>query len=279
MLNRMRRIAGIQAATALAAVLIFSDTAAADEADGAWTDIADSLFADRPLAADDLVALEAPYRAEDAALVPMTIRTALPAGDRRQVSKLVLVIDNNPAPVAASFELGPDTGLTEISTRVRVNSYTPVHAVAEFSDGSLHVAEVFVKASGGCSAPMSKDPEQAMANLGQMKLRQFGQTSGEAPASASQAEAQLMIRHPNNSGLQMDQLTRNYIPAHFVREVTIRQGDALIFHMEGGISLSEDPNFRFDFAPNGQPISVEAVDTEDDVFTREWPSAKAAPQG
>ena len=44
-----------------------------------------------------------------------------------------------------------------ISTRVRVNSYTNVHAVAELSDGKLYVVKTYVKASGGCSAPAVKD--------------------------------------------------------------------------------------------------------------------------
>ncbi len=43
--------------------------------------------------------------------------------------------------------------MTEISTRVRVNSYTDVHAVAELSDGKLYMIKIYVKASGGCSAP------------------------------------------------------------------------------------------------------------------------------
>ena len=58
-----------------------------------------------------------------------------------------------------------------------------------------------------------------------------------------------MVRHPNNSGLQRDQVTLLYIPAHFVDELSVWQGDALLFSMVGGISISEDPNFRFDFIP------------------------------
>lgn len=254
------------AAGAIAAGLVWMPAAPAwaAEEESAWADIVANVFEGRPMTADGLVTLEAPYRAEDAAIVPMTIRTALPAGDDRRPARITLVVDENPAPVAATFELGPRAGVTELSTRVRVNSYTPVHVVLELSDGSLHVADRFVKASGGCSAPASKDPEEAVANLGRMKLRQFGATERGA------AEAQLMIRHPNNSGLQMDQLTRHYVPAHFVRDVTIRQGDELILRMEGGISISEDPSFRFDFQPTGEPISVEAVDTEDDAFRGEW---------
>jgi sulfur-oxidizing protein SoxY len=232
----------------------------------AWASIVEHVFDGRPMLEDGIVKIEAPARAEDAAIVPMTVRFELPPGDPRKVARLTLVVDENPAPVTASFELGPEAGVTAISTRGRVNAYTPVHAVAELSDGSLHVAETFVKASGGCSAPMAKDPAEALANLGKMKLRQF---PAETPMSLP--EAQVMIRHPNNSGMQMDQLTRLYIPAHFVQDITIRQGDELVLRVEGGIGLSEDPNLRFDFRPSGAPMTVEAVDTEGGVFTGHWP--------
>ncbi len=255
----------------LAAALVAGSLsgAAAAESDGsAWSDIRLNLFGEAALVEDGIVSLEAPYRAEDAAVVPMTIRTTLPEGDDREVVRITLVIDENPAPVAATFTLGPDANVSAISTRVRVNAYTPVHAVAELSDGSLHVAETFVKASGGCAAPMAKDAEQALANLGKMKVRWFGDAGTAEPAHAT---AQLMIRHPNNSGLQMDQLTRFYIPAHFVSNVTIRQGDALVLAMEGGISISEDPNFRIDFRSTGAPLTVEATDTEGNDFGQTFP--------
>ena len=73
------------------------------------------------------------------------------------------MIDQNPAPMAAKFELGPDANVTEISTRVRVNNYTDVHAVAELSDGKLYMTKTYVKASGGCSAPAAKNAEEAKA--------------------------------------------------------------------------------------------------------------------
>jgi sulfur-oxidizing protein SoxY len=81
-----------------------------------------------------------------------------------------------------------------------------------------------------------------------------------------------MIRHPNNSGMQMDQLTRLYIPAHYIDKVEVRQGDDTIFVMEGGISLSEDPNFRFSYARTGaKTISVIAHDNKGATFKGEWP--------
>ena len=86
-----------------------------------------------------MIAIEMPYRAEDAAIVPVTLRATLPPGDIRRVLAITLVIDQNPAPMAARFELGPDASVSEISTRVRVNNYTDVHAVAELSDGKLYM--------------------------------------------------------------------------------------------------------------------------------------------
>jgi sulfur-oxidizing protein SoxY len=228
-----------------------------------WPGLVTDIFHEKPITQHEgVVALQAPVRAEDAAIVPMTI-SLLAAG---AVRKATLVIDENPMPMAAAFTFGIDAGLEAIETRVRVNSYTNVHVVAETADGALHSVVKFVKASGGCSAPAIKDQDEAAANLGKMKFRRF------PSADADRREAQIMIRHPNNSGMQMDPITRAYIPAHYVDKVEVRQGDALVFSMEGGISLSEDPSFRFSYKPNGaKTIRVEAHDNLGGVFKGEWP--------
>jgi len=206
-----------------------------------------------------------------AAIVPVTLRTKLSSGDIRQVVSITLVIDQNPAPMAAKFQLGPDAKVSEISTRVRVNNYTDVHAVAELSDGKLYMVKTYVKASGGCSAPAAKNADEAKGRLGQMRYRQFAK-SGEGPASGAR-EAQIMIGHPNNSGLQMNQVTQLYIPAFFVNELRLWQDDGLVLAMEGGISISEDPNIRFTYVANGaKRFRAEAKDTEGHVFRNEWKS-------
>jgi sulfur-oxidizing protein SoxY len=260
---------------AFAAGLGWSGTrpAVAVEPADPWPELARDIFNGRQLADGfGLIAIDMPYRAEDAAIVPVTLRVTLPADDARTVRTITLVIDQNPAPVAAIFHIGAK--VTMISTRVRIDSYTNVHAVAELSDGKLYVATTFVKASGGCSAPTTKNAEQAGANLGQMRFRQFAK-SGDGPAS-SLREAQIMIRHPNNSGLQRDQVTLLYIPAFFIKDLQILQGDQLVLAMEGGISTSEDPNIRFSYLPNGaSTFRVEASDTGGHVFKGEWPAEPA----
>jgi sulfur-oxidizing protein SoxY len=234
-----------------------------------WPGLVQDIFNNRPMNdGSDVIGIEMPSRAEDAAIVPVTLRTKLSPGDIRQVRSITLVIDQNPAPMAAKFQLGPDAKVSEISTRVRVNNYTDVHAVAELSDGQLYVSKTYVKASGGCSAPAGKNAEEAQNRLGQMRYRQFAREG--APASRIR-EAQIMIGHPNNSGLQMDQVTQLYIPAFFINQLKLTQDDSPVLSVEGGISISEDPNLRFTYVSNGaKRFRAEAKDTDGHVFRNEW---------
>jgi sulfur-oxidizing protein SoxY len=236
-----------------------------------WNSIKGDIFKDRPvLDGSGLVVLDAPRRAEDAAIVPIGMHVKLGGDDKRTLKSLTLVIDENPAPVAGTFTIGPHAGVTSISTRVRVNSYSYVRLIAELSDGKLYGVKTFVKASGGCSAPAASNSDATKSMLGQMKFRIFRQQAGAAP------EAQIMVRHPQNSGLQMDQLTRLYIPPFFIEDLKIWQGDELMVELNGGISISEDPNIRFDYAPNGAGnFRVEAVDTSKHIFKNEWSVEKS----
>src|SRR3981081_3558038 len=191
--------------------------AATPDAYDPWPGLVQDIFSNRPINdGTGAIVTERPYPAEDAAIVPVTLRTTLSPTDSRRVLRITLVIDQNPAPMAAKFELGPDANVSEISTRVRVNNYTDVHAVAELSDGKLYMTKTYVKASGGCSAPAAKNADEAKARLGQMRYRQFAKP-GQGPMSGAR-EAQIMIGHPNNSGLQMDQVTQLYVPAFFIND-------------------------------------------------------------
>ena len=243
---------------------------AAAEAYDPWPGLVQDIFNNRPMNdGGDVIAIEMPYRAEDAAIVPVTLRTKLSSDDVRRVLAITLVIDQNPAPMAAKFELGPDARVSEISTRVRVNSYTNVHAVAELSDGKLYMIKTYVKASGGCSAPAAKNTEEAKNRLGQMKYREFARDD-QSPTNGTR-EAQIMIGHPNNSGLQRDQLTLLYIPAFFINELRLWQDNSPVLSVESGISISEDPNIRFTYVSNGAKLfRAEARDTAGHVFQKDW---------
>ena len=236
-----------------------------------WPSLAEQIFQDRPISDGAAVlGIDAPYRADDAALVPISLHNLLPADDRQRIKCITLVVDENPSPVAAAFLIGDNSGITTISTRVRVDSYTNIHAVAETADGGLFAAKRFVKAAGGCSAPVARQ-EASGIPLGTMRFRQF-----KAAFNAEKPEAQVLIRHPNYSGMQMDQITRLYVPAQFVSTVRIWQGDDLLLGVNSGISISENPEFRFDYQPNGATaMRAEVRDSEGRLFNESWPVAPA----
>ena len=126
-----------------------------------------------------------------------------------------------------------------------------------------------MKASGGCSAPAGKDVEEARNHLGQIKYRQFARND-QGPTNGVR-EAQIMVGHPNNSGLQIDQMTHLYVPAFFIDELHLWQDNSPVLSMEGGISISEDPNIRFIYVSNGaKTFRAEAKDTSGHTFQKQW---------
>jgi len=258
------------AAFALAATISSgSFPAGAENGDDArWAELKEMVFGGKAiLDGSGVVELEAPKRAYDAAIVPVTIKALIPQTAERYIKTITLLVDKNPVPVAAVFHMTPQNGIGTISTRIRVNEYTNVRAVVETSDGKLFQAVRHVKAAGGCSAPATKDQEAALARLGRMKLRLDDEVTADVPS-----QAQILISHPNNSGLQMNQLTRHYIPAHYVERISISYGERPLMSVEADISLSENPSIHFYFVPGARgELTVEAVDTEGNVFTGAWP--------
>lgn len=229
-----------------------------------WEDLRESvvgLTSEPPVDARALD-LDAPVRAHDAAIVPIRLTQS---GDAPALTGLTLVIDQNPAPVAAEYAFGPALMPLDFEVRVRVDAYTDVRAIATQEDGAKIMAGRYVKASGGCSAPAGKDMAAVRATMGEMRWKsaqQDGRTIGT-----------LMIRHPMFSGLQRDQVTLLNIPASFIDTLEVRQGEELLFSMKAGISVSEDPVFRFAYSPNGQPITVHAEDVDGRVWDQSFDAA------
>ena len=231
---------------------------------GSWPELREDIAGNAPLHdGKDIFEVAAPYRAHDAATVPVVITQKEGAPDIRQA---MIVIDENPAPVAAEITFSDAMMPLDFETRIRVDQYSNVRVLAETDQGS-YMQGRFVKASGGCSAPATKDMEVALATMGQMRLKHFG----DAPAmSNARREAQIMIRHPNYSGLSRDQITHLFINAHFIHDLEVFQGDELLFRLEGGISISENPVFRFHYRDNGAAtFRVKASDTEGNVSEKE----------
>ena len=239
------------------------------DANPTWQKVRAGLFQSRPIASatDDVISLDVPVRAEDASIVPISIKTRFAQTPARYIDKVYLIIDNNPSPISAIFKFTPLSGRADIETRVRIDEYSHVRAIAETNDGQLHMTTRFVKASGGCSAPPGKDAQAALATMGRMKFRIEVDASGNKAGAQSGDQpvlAQLMISHPNNSGLAMDQTSRLFTPPHFVRQVNITYAGQPVMSADVDFSISENPNFRFYFLPRGEgELKAEVVDSND----------------
>jgi sulfur-oxidizing protein SoxY len=249
-------------------LMLLPSLAPARAGDDPWPDIHVGVFDGRAIAENDgTVALYAPEQAEDAALVPLAVH--MPASVANSAKSLTLVIDRNPAPVAATFRFGdgfraaPEVGERKLMTRVRVDNFSHVRAVLETADGKLHMATKFVRAAGGCSAPASKDADQALANLGKMQVK----TLANAVHGERWREGIVMIRHPNFTGMQMDIVSRGYAPARYIDLLEVTRAGSLVLRMEGGISISEDPNLRFNYdGGDGDGLEVRATDSDGTKF-------------
>ncbi|MDT8311026.1 MAG: quinoprotein dehydrogenase-associated SoxYZ-like carrier [Methylophaga sp.] len=255
MLGRFLTILSIS----LGLMLTVSPAYSATPKEPMWPILKEIHFDDKDIRenADDLIALDTPKRAEDAAIVPITIKLLQPQTADKYVKNIHLIIDNNPDPYSANFHLTPEIRDVEIATRIRVDQYTDLRVIAEMNDGSMHMVSKFVKASGGCSAPAGKDAEAALARLGKIQIRMRQPTIGEP------VQTQVIVSHPNYSGLQYDQKSRRYIDAHYVKNIGITYNDKTLFSVDTGISVSEDPSIRFTFTPaESGVLKAKVIDSE-----------------
>ncbi|MEI2677892.1 MAG: quinoprotein dehydrogenase-associated SoxYZ-like carrier [Burkholderiaceae bacterium] len=266
-LRSRRKVLASALAAGLAPMLARAASEVADnENNERWQMLRKSLFQNRTISEDSaaIIELDTPARAADAAVVPIAFRTRFVQTAGTYIKKVHLVIDRNPSPMGATFTFTPESGRAEIETRVRIEEYTHVRAIAEMNDGRLFMHTRFVKASGGCSAPAGKDLQAALANAGRMKLRVEGDVVLGQPTLA-----QLSISHPNVSGLAIDQVSRLAPPPHYVRSIEVAYAGKPVLSADIDFTISENPNVRFFFVPKeaGQ-LTVNVIDSNDAKFEK-----------
>jgi sulfur-oxidizing protein SoxY len=102
------------------------------------------LFPGLKAVSSDLVTLKAPSIAENGAVVPITVST-----DLADVTNISILVNENPNPLAASFDLTP-ASIPEVSTRLKMGKTTMVTALVA-AGGKLYSVEQEVKVTiGGC---------------------------------------------------------------------------------------------------------------------------------
>jgi sulfur-oxidizing protein SoxY len=224
-----------------------------------WLRIKPLLFGDRPIQsnADKVLQLFVPQRAEDASVVPVLVIARILQTPDRQIRHIWLVIDENPSPFGGKFTFTQASGRAHIETRVRLESSSPVRAIAELSDGTLWMQSGLVIGAGGCSAPVGKSG--VLGSLGRMKLR----IEDEFAEPGEPVQAQLLINHPQFSGMA----SNAQLEPRFVRELNVYHGDALVMRAEVDFTISENPSFHFYFLPRPEaPLRAEVIDSSEQRF-------------
>ena len=92
----------------------------------------------------DLVTLKIPDIAENGAVVPVSVSTEL-----TDVEAISIIVDNNPTPLAALFEMSPQS-VPDVSVRIKMGKSSTVRTIVK-AGGKLYTTSKEVKVTiGGC---------------------------------------------------------------------------------------------------------------------------------
>lgn len=258
--------------TALSLSLAVAMALPVNASEPSWPDLSAMLYDERPLQdGAQFIAIDSPYRTTDDARTQIAAQIEAPAG--RLLGNVSLILDDNPMPVSAVFTFDTPQPRFFFDVTMRINGPTPMHVVAETTDGQLFVAEAYVKTSGqgACAAPPGTDPEIALATLGNMNIV-IGDKPGSASASGKlsslltrEKQVDLDISHPSHSGMQMDQITLLFLPMRYVENVDIALDGGGYVDVTGSISLSENPRISMSVPGSTQSVDVTMTDTDGTV--------------
>ncbi len=260
---------------ALTSLAVLAEAAPPDyrqqQSEKVWEEsVRPGIFPERTLntsQAGRILEIKAPYRAEDATVVPVSVHTKIPQTEERYIKKIHMFVDKNPVPLIGVFEFTPRSGKADLAMRIRVDSQSFVRAIAEMNTGELYMAKSFVRATGACSAPPPPSIDDSFANMGRMKLRTFGD-----PVMNEPNLVQLKIQHPNITGMQPMRIgSRVLPPPHFIKEIAVEFDGQPVLKASLTFSVSMDPSFRFFFRPQEQgTLHISAKDTKDNSWTTDY---------
>jgi sulfur-oxidizing protein SoxY len=103
-----------------------------------------ALFGDKTPEASDKVKLDAPEIAENGAVVPISVTTALP-----NVTSIAIVVSENPFPLAANYTIPPGT-TAMVANRLKMAKTSKVIALVSSGDKVFSATKEVKVTVGGC---------------------------------------------------------------------------------------------------------------------------------
>lgn len=245
---------------------LFSGNVLAEASETQWPLVKEAFFAGKTIETVDFIKLEGPpKRAESGAQVPLTLTVEKPLNAADAIKKVYLFVDANPIPLAATYHFTPLNGKAQISTRIRMETDSYIHAVGETADGKLVMSAITIRASGGCGGPVDGDESAIRAASGKIKMNVEDPVKFGEPNPAT-----VLIRHPMFTGLQRDLVSGGYRPAFYMKRLDINYKGQTVMNVDLGVGTAEDPYLRFYYLPDGAgTMDVKATDNEGKEFTHQ----------
>ena len=173
------------------------------------------------------ITLRCPETVENGSVIPVEIQSDLPDTDA-----IAIMIDNNPFPLAAKFDLyGGATGY--LATRIRLAQSSPVRAIVRSGGQTYSVSQLVKITVGGCgddesqgaqgnsALPTAESPVEAP-----MKIR--------AAMHGDIADIKCLMNHIMETGLRKDAGGRVIPPHHITNFSMIAAGKKILDAQFGG---------------------------------------------
>jgi sulfur-oxidizing protein SoxY len=182
--------------------------------------------------------------------VPITIEMSHPMEPGHHITRVTVVNERDPVPLKGIFELTPITGLVHLAFQARIDEgVSEVTVTAECnlhgawtSTGTVRVAD----GAGGCSDPSPSRTRSGSTEILPPRLRLPGLVRAGRVRAGEVLEAQLLMRHPNRTGLvrRDGKFVAESEPFH-LRELEVFYGEMRASRFLFTSALSDDPLITF----------------------------------
>jgi desulfoferrodoxin (superoxide reductase-like protein) len=182
--------------------------------------------------------------------VPITIEMSHPMEPGHHITRVTVVNERDPVPLKGIFELTPITGLVHLGFQARIDE--GVSEVAVTAECNLHGAWTttgtvrVADGAGGCSDPSPSRARSGSTEILPPRLRLPGLVRAGRVRAGEVLEAQLLMRHPNRTGLvrRDGKFVAESEPFH-LRELEVFYGEMRASRFLFTSALSDDPLITF----------------------------------
>lgn len=211
-----------------------------------WDFVADQAFGSGArVTFDPRVKVRFPEIAENQRVFPVQVD----ARGIPDVKRIVILVDLNPIQIPIDYRL--DDADAFVATRIKLDQRTPVRGAVQLADGSWLVSGGWIDAAGGgCSAPPASRVKGDWA-------QHLGEVRGALWRSAGTTRAQLVFRHPMDTGFV------NNISSYYVDELALTGADGRsLGKVKIQAAVAEDPVLTLlPRARAGEAVRFQARDT------------------